>query len=91
MQPVQLTGDSLTLEEVVDVARESFVTAGLAPAQPARPSHHAPAPAADAMASIGTDDRATTKFAADVQNPQSPSKMRTFADLVTTTVCLVNL
>jgi hypothetical protein len=39
----------------------------------------------------GTDDRETTKSAADVQNPQSPSKIRTFADLVTVTVCPVNL
>ncbi len=50
----QFDGKMFDAPEVVDVARESFVTAGLAPAQPARPSHLAPAPAADAMASIGT-------------------------------------
>ena len=47
----QFDGTMFEAPEVVDVARESFVTAGLAPARTAR---LAQAPAADAMASIGT-------------------------------------
>ena len=54
----QFDGKMFDAPEVVDVARESFVTAGLAPARPSRTARLAPAPAApgpaDAMASIGT-------------------------------------
>ena len=53
----QFDGKMFDPPEVVDVARESFVTAGLAPAQPARTTHvaHAQAaPAAAALASVGT-------------------------------------
>ena len=53
----QFDGTMADVPEVVDVAHESFVTAGLAPSQPSHTSHlaHPPAaPAAGAMASIGT-------------------------------------
>jgi len=53
----QFDGKMFDPPEVVDVAHESFVTAGLAPAQPSHTSHlvHAPAAAANAaLASVGT-------------------------------------
>ena len=53
----QFDGQMFDPPEVVDVARESFVTAGLAPAPPSRTAHlaRAPAtPAAAALASVGT-------------------------------------
>ena len=53
----QFDGQMSAPPEVVDFARDSFVTAGLAPAQPSRTSHlaHPPAtPAAAAIAAVGT-------------------------------------
>ena len=68
-------GKMFDAPEVVDVARESFVTAGLAPARPSRTSRPAPAPA-DAMASIGTltpEQIANTQLLLD----STPARLRT--------------
>ncbi len=52
----QFNGQMIAPPDVVDVARESFVTAGLAPAQSSRTSHlaHLPATPAAAIAAVGT-------------------------------------
>ena len=52
----QFDGQMFDPPDVVDVARESFVTAGLAPAHPSRTSHlaHLPATPAAAIAAVGT-------------------------------------
>ena len=52
----QFDGQMFDPPDVVDVARESFVTAGLAPAHPSRTSHlaHPPATPAAAIAAVGT-------------------------------------
>jgi Zn-dependent protease with chaperone function len=48
------SGEMFDPPQVVDVARESFVSAGLAPARPATPPRLAPSTAINAVAQVGT-------------------------------------